>query len=99
VVVNLWALKLPRDGAQTAADPERLAKDAGVDRQATISAEGKMAAFVSSRSGTPDIWVKDLGSDQAIALGVKAPSPSWPVLSSGGRRIAYLLAFNKDQLR
>jgi serine/threonine protein kinase len=87
--VNVWALRLPTARLRMPAVPERL-DNSGICMAPTISADGTTVAFVSSRSGAEDVWIKDLKSNRLTPRGVTGAHPRWPVLSSDGHRIAYM---------
>ncbi len=51
----------------------------GTSGAASISRDGKFMAFISSRDGTPRIWLKQLASGEEVAL--TAGRDSWPQIS------------------
>ncbi len=51
----------------------------GTSGAASISGDGKFMAFISSRDGTPRIWLKQLASGEEVAL--TAGRDSWPQIS------------------
>jgi TolB protein len=66
----------------------RLTNSLGIDMTATFSPEGNRFAFVSSRSGAPQIYVKEMGQDREERItfqGNYNTSPSWSRLN----RIAF----------
>jgi len=55
----------------------------------TFSPDGKMIAFVSSKSGNRDIWIKQVGSGEAIQITKDKYSNQNPIWSPDGSEIAY----------
>ncbi|MBN1886047.1 MAG: PD40 domain-containing protein [Candidatus Krumholzibacteriota bacterium] len=68
---------------------ERLTTDPAVDRSPSMSRDGRTIVFVSDRSGTAAVWMKDLESG---ALGMIAGSEggAYPAISPGGRHVAWV---------
>jgi len=68
--------------------PETVAGGWGLEVSPTVSPDGRRVAFVSDRSGVPQVYVKTPGSaeETRISHGGYATSPSW---SPAGDRIAY----------
>ena len=62
VVENVDVWRVPLDAATGIATgpPERLTDDAASDRLGNVSADGRMLAFISSRTGRDEVWLKDL---------------------------------------
>jgi TolB protein len=80
--VDLFTIDL--DGKVT----RRLTNSWGIDMTATFTAEGNRFAFVSNRSGAPQIYVKEMGQDREERItfqGNYNTSPSWSRLN----RIAF----------
>jgi Tol biopolymer transport system component len=48
--------------------PELLAKSTGSDASPALSPDGNRVAFVSDRSGTPQVWLYDFAANAATAL-------------------------------
>lgn len=75
-------------GAQT-----RLTREYGNDNEPALSPSGATIAFVSSRSGTPRVWLMDMDGSNARALDTGSPeyvpeaSPRW---SPSGDRLAFI---------
>lgn len=70
---------------------QRIASYGGINTGADISPDGRKVALVLSKDGNPELYVKDLASEQLTRLtktaGAAESSPSW---SPDGSRIAYV---------
>ncbi len=70
--------------------PEPLLASTHEDREPALSPDSSLIAFVSSRSGTPEIWLSDPSGGSAKRLtsfgGPQVGAPSW---SPDGRSIAF----------
>ena len=53
--------------ATSAASPQQVTGSA-FDAHTSVSADGKKLVFISTRSGNPDVWMKDLESGKETAL-------------------------------
>jgi Tol biopolymer transport system component len=76
-----------------AAAPQRLTSHPALDYQPSVSSDGQTLAFVSTRSGSLDIWVQTLRST-ALALPRQATthpaSDQEPALNRDGTRLLYV---------
>ncbi len=87
---DLWSLPADTAEARPTGEVQRLTQDAAADVMPSVSADGTKLAFASNRSGSFDIWLKDLVSGKESAL-TATPGPEvFPVLSADGSRVAYL---------
>ena len=57
---DIWSLPIDASQGRVKDPPEQLTHDLALDYLPSMSADGKKLAFVSERSGNPDIWMKDL---------------------------------------
>lgn len=66
--IDVWRVRLdPRTGTASGA-PERVTDDAARDAAMNVSGDGRMLAFVSSRTGRNEVWLKNLesGTDRQL---------------------------------
>jgi TolB protein len=70
--------------------PDRaLTESRAIETSPTFSPDGRRMAFVSDRSGAPQVWIKDLESGEEHRLtfsGVYNSSPAWSPTGEGGSR-------------
>ena len=62
----------------------------GIDVSPSFSPDGKKMAFVSKRSGTPQIYVKDLESGTVVRLTFQGRYNTSPAWSPEGDKLAYV---------
>ncbi len=67
-----------------------ITQDAFVDRDPATSRDGRWLAYASDRSGSPQIWLRDLVTGTARELTAEPGGASHPALDTSASRIAYL---------
>lgn len=60
------------------------------DRSPAVSRDGKWLAFVSERSGNPDIWVKRLPGGDAVRVTTHEADDLEPAWSNDGRSVVFV---------
>ena len=60
--VDVWRVPLDPGTGMANGLPERVTDDAARDRAMNVSANGRKLAFVSSRTGRDEVWLKDLAT-------------------------------------
>lgn len=87
--INVWRLELPvRDGPP--GPPVRFLCSTRLDHLPKFSPDGKRIAFVSNRSGTPEIWVCDSdGRSCAQLTSFGDRETNWPRWSPDGRFVIF----------
>jgi eukaryotic-like serine/threonine-protein kinase len=86
---DLWSLPLDANRGNSVGGLEQLTTGNASEYSPSISADGKTLAFVSDRSGNPDIWIKNLDTSQETHLTVTQESEQHPEISSDGSLVAY----------
>lgn len=87
--LDIWSLPLDADQAKPAGGLERLTHDAFAHGYPAISQDGTKLAFSSRRSGSRDIWVRDLQTAKETVVSIP-PGPSFnPKFSPDGNALAY----------
>jgi Tol biopolymer transport system component/predicted Ser/Thr protein kinase len=85
---NLWRLSL-KAGEGSTRELSRFSKTGAFDTLPSISAASKKMAFVSRRSGSPQIWIRDLDGGNESCLTIGAGVRSAPVIAPDGTLVAY----------
>jgi Tol biopolymer transport system component/predicted Ser/Thr protein kinase len=84
---NIWSIAAP---GGTAVAPRKLIASTRGDDSPAYSPDGRRIAFISTRSGAPELWVAEADGDRAVALtqagGPLIRAPSW---SPDGQRLAF----------
>jgi TolB protein len=93
-VPGLGAVVLNRDGntdiyALRGQSLSRLTSQRSIEVSPTFSPDGRRIAFVSDRTGTPQIYVKELASDDVRRITFRGSYNSNPAWSPTGEWIAY----------
>jgi Tol biopolymer transport system component/imidazolonepropionase-like amidohydrolase len=70
--------------------PQRITNDSFVETDPTFSSDGKSLAYASDRSGSMDLWVRDLQTGQDRRLTDLPDAEFGPAFSPDGTRIAFL---------
>jgi len=85
----VYQLPLDANHGKVAGAPQRLTSGEADNTAQSISADGKRIVFVSTRTGSPEIWAKDLatGQERALTTGGK---PKWfPLITRDGELVAW----------
>jgi hypothetical protein len=87
--VNLW--QVPLDSAGMAhGEPRPLTQDIASNQLMTISGDGRRLAVISTRLGSPDVWLIDLDTGKQTPLTTTADDEEdTPVISRDGARVLY----------
>ncbi|HSL21958.1 MAG TPA: protein kinase [Vicinamibacterales bacterium] len=96
LVSTLNVYELPVDanrGTVLGSEPRRVTSSA-YDAQSSLSADGRRLAFVSTRAGSADIWLKDLDSGKETALTATSADEFGPEISPDGNTVGYQLIEN-----
>jgi Tol biopolymer transport system component len=89
IYASIWRLRLP-DPQEQVTQAEPFISSAGQDYSPTYSPDSKKIAFVSDRSGTPQIWISDSdGAGAAQVTNFKGSSLGSPQWSPDSRRLVF----------
>jgi Tol biopolymer transport system component/imidazolonepropionase-like amidohydrolase len=70
--------------------PQRITNDPYIDKDPVWSADGKSLAYASDRSGSMDLWLRDLQTGQDRRITDLPDSEYAPAFSPDGTRLAFL---------
>jgi Tol biopolymer transport system component len=82
--INLWALPMNTFRGQTSGPLERLTQDPSVDYFPAVSSDGKTLAYMSARSGSSDVWLKDLKTGSKTVAAAQVGSGQHPTIARDG---------------
>jgi len=86
---DIWSLPIDASQGRVKGAPGQLTHDLALDYSPSMSADGKKLAFVSLRSGNPNIWIKDLESGKEKPLTESPAEEIQPRISPDGTLVSY----------
>ncbi len=93
--LNIWSLPIDANRGRVTGDAQKLTH-AAHDAHTSLSADGKKLVFISTRSGNPDVWMKDLATDKETALTGTPVSEEQPEITPDGTRVCYMVAEGQE---
>lgn len=90
---SLYSVALDANTGKAKGDMQRLSRELGINTVRSISADGMRVAFLSNRTGEPQVWGKDLSTGSERALTEGGISKTAPEISSDGRFVAWKEAY------
>jgi Tol biopolymer transport system component len=96
--INIWSLPLNAAGDAPAGPARQLTDSAASDYTSTISPDGAILIFRSTRSGFVDVWAARPPAAQPIALTSNGEFESIPRLSPDGTKVAFAVNDQGDRL-
>ncbi len=89
--LNIWSRTIDANRGRATGEPQKLTHGA-FDAHTSLSADGSKLAFLSTRSGNPDVWIKDLATGKETALTVTPQREEQPDFSADGTKVSYMVA-------
>lgn len=86
---DVWSLPADTSRGKVLGSLERLTQDTAADSYPSITADGKRMVFWSNRSGSANIWLKDLESGTERRLTQGSAYETFPMFSPDGSHFAY----------
>jgi serine/threonine protein kinase len=86
---DIWSLPFDPNQARVRGEPKRLTKESAADFHPALSPDGSKMVWVSARSGTPEIWVRDLQTGEDSMLTSKHSDKWHPRFSPDGSKISF----------
>jgi Tol biopolymer transport system component/DNA-binding winged helix-turn-helix (wHTH) protein len=87
---DIWALPVDANQGRPVGNLEQLTLGGSDENSPSISLDGKTLVFVSDRSGSPDVWLKDLEGGKETSLTGSPQLEIQPEISSNSAWVAYL---------
>jgi eukaryotic-like serine/threonine-protein kinase len=89
---DIWSLPIDTSLGRVKGPLEQLTHNLAADYSHSMSADGKKLAFVSWRSGNPDIWIKDLESGKEKPLTESPAEEYLPMISPDGSLVSFAMS-------
>ena len=86
---DLWTVSVAADEARLTGRPQRLTDSAARDSSPTLSADGRKLAYVSTRTGFSQVWLRELDSGSETAVTSNTAVKYGPKLSPDGSLLTY----------
>ena len=86
---DVWILPMDTDSGRAMGEVIRATSNAGSDYSPSLSVDGTMLAFLSTRSGATNVWMKDLASSDLKQLTDSDKAGGTVITSPDGRAVAY----------
>ncbi|PYV17421.1 MAG: hypothetical protein DMG07_05885 [Acidobacteria bacterium] len=87
--IDIWSVPIDAREGKVLGDLARITNDVTRKAQATMSPDGSKLVFLSLRSGSNDVWIKDLNTGKETALTATPDSERNPIFSLDGSRVTY----------
>jgi tricorn protease-like protein len=85
---HLWSLALDADGAEVQGDPAPFTHGGAREAFPTVSRDGQKLVYKSNRSGSMDIWLRDLASGEERQITVSTKRDHRGIISPDGSKVA-----------
>jgi Tol biopolymer transport system component len=86
---DVWSLPIDANRAKAQGVPVRVVESAALDVHPSLSADGKKLVFNSTRSGQPDVWIKNMMTGKETALTDDLLKKDRTLLSPDGSKVAF----------
>ena len=92
--LNIWSVPIIPNRGSVKGDATQVTH-AALDAHTSLTADGKKLVFISTRSGNPDVWMKDLVSGKESALIATPTREEQPEITADGTRVCYVVIEEK----
>ena len=92
---DIWSLPMDANQGKVTGAMQRLTEDSAPDIHPYLSANGKRLVFRSTRSGTAEVWLKDLESGKETNVAPSAADKFWPIITADGLKVVYRVGWNQ----
>jgi eukaryotic-like serine/threonine-protein kinase len=87
--IDLWALPMNTFRGKTGGPLERLTQDPAVDYYPAVSSDGKTLTYMSTRSGSTDLWVQDVKTGSKTVAAAEIGPGQTPIIARDGSRLLF----------
>jgi dipeptidyl aminopeptidase/acylaminoacyl peptidase len=89
---DIWSLPVDANRGRVLGDLQRITDDPSADVRPTVSADGRKMVFRSDRTGTGEIWIRDLVTGKETMLSSGPGYKHHSALSPDGSTVVYAVA-------
>ena len=90
VDTNFWRIDTSAPGAPSTSPPSRVISSTQAEFHCRLSPDGRRLAFISVRSGEPEVWISDPDGSNSVQLtSLGARDTTWPDWSPDGKQIVF----------
>jgi serine/threonine protein kinase len=95
--LNIWSLAIDANRGRRIGELQQITQ--GVfDAHTSLSADGSKLVFISSRSGNPEVWLRDMPTGKERALTDSPSIKEQPEITADGARVCYLVYGQKPSI-
>jgi serine/threonine protein kinase len=88
--IDLWSLPVETSTGRAAGNQmQRLTQDPAIDAYPSLSPDGGTLVFMSNRSGTYDLWLRDLATGKDTVVAAQPTFPGLPIIAKDGSRVVF----------
>ncbi len=87
--VDVWSVPLNPDQGKVTGKPKRLTQDSADNFHPALSHDGNKMAWVSARSGSQEIWIRDLRAGEDTMLTASRTHKWHPRFSYDGSKVSF----------
>ena len=97
--INVWMTPADTNRGRLLGPPHRITDEAGpLALSPSVSTDGGKVAFISTRTGSRDVWFRDLATERNVPLtATAAVEEGFPCLSADGSQVAYRIIEDPKQ--
>ncbi|MGH9383613.1 MAG: protein kinase domain-containing protein [Vicinamibacterales bacterium] len=88
--LNIWSVPIAANAGRVTGDLQQVTGSA-FDAHTSLSTDGRKLVFISTRSGNPDVWMKDLVTGRETALTATPSHEEQSEISADGTRVSYVV--------
>jgi eukaryotic-like serine/threonine-protein kinase len=86
---SIWSLRVQPNEGKAVGQPQRLTHEDADDFWPALSPDGSKMVYVSSRTGSQEVWFRDMGTAQEHVLTASQQGKYKPRFSPDGSRVSY----------
>jgi eukaryotic-like serine/threonine-protein kinase len=87
--IDLWSLPIETSIGIPSGPMKRLTDDPATDAYPSFSPDGGKLVFMSNRSGSYDLWVRDMSTGKDAVIAAQVHFPSIPIVTKDGSRVVF----------